>query len=266
MLSISESGIKFQIDNLKIKVINVNYGVFYKPFPKHRHGKNFYEAHLVRSGSGKLIADGKEYDVKGGILYMTGPLVEHEQITNNEDPMDEYCIQFEINESKNGKSGKTATFLKETIFWIGDDTQSMLRLFEMLTDECENKKIGYIQSVINLTNQIMVCLARNYAGSDQAGDYAPITPDDKRMIIADECFMYSYKSITLDILSNRLNLSKRQTQRFLKKAYGKSFIELRTEKRRIKAKELISQGKSAAEAAVAVGYENEKSLKLDDKV
>lgn len=227
MLNIAEANIKFQLDNLKIKVIHINYGVFYKPFPKHRHGNRFYEAHLTCGGSGTLIADGMEYPLKGGTLYMTGPLVEHEQITNAEDPMDEYCIQFEITETKGTNQGKTARFLKETFFWIGEDTQNMKRLFEMLTEESENKKIGYIQSVINISFQIMIALARNYAGMEQVGEYTPITPDDKRMIIADESFLYSADTLSLDELSRRLHLSQRQTQRFLKKAYGKTFMELK---------------------------------------
>ena len=262
MLRISEANIRFQLDNLKIKVLGISYGVFYKPFPKHRHGNRFYEAHLTCGGSGILIANGKEYPLKAGTLYMTGPLVEHEQITDVEDPMDEYCIQFEITEKPGVRQGKTATFLKDTVFWIGEDTQNTKRLFEMLTEECENKKIGYIQSVINLSCQLMVCFARNYAGSDQVGEYTAITPDDKRMIITDESFLYNYATITLPQLSSRLNLSPRQTQRFLKKAYGKSFIELRSERRKEKAKEFIKNGKSVLEAATMVGFTNEKSLKL----
>ncbi len=261
MLNISEANIKFQLDNLKIKVIHINYGVFYKPFPKHRHGNRFYEAHLVTGGNGTLIANGKEYPIKGGMLYMTGPLIEHEQITNIDDPMDEYCIQFEITEIKGKKQGKTAKALKETAFWIGEDTQSIKRLFEMLTEECENKKIGYIQSVINLSFQVLVSIARNYVGSEQVGDYSAITPDDKRMIITDESFLYNYHTITLIELSNRLNLSPRQTQRFLKKTYGKSFIEMRSEKRQEKARRFIAEGKSIYEAATMVGYSSEKSLK-----
>lgn len=261
MLNISEANIKFQLDNLKIKVVHINYGVFYKPFPKHRHGNRFYEAHLVTGGSGILIADGKEYPIKGGMLYMTGPLIEHEQITNPEDPMDEYCIQFEITETKETKQGKTAKALKETAFWIGEDTQNIKRLFEMLTEEAENKKIGYIQSVINLSFQILVCIARNYVGSEQVGDYSAITPDDKRMVITDESFLYNYRTLTLTELSSRLNLSPRQTQRFLKKAYGKTFVEMRTEKRLSKAEELIREGVSPNEAAASVGYESKVSLK-----
>lgn len=231
MLNISEANIKFQLDNLKIKVVHINYGVFYKPFPKHRHGNRFYEAHLVTGGRGTLIADNESYHLKGGMLYMTGPLVEHEQITNVDDPMDEYCIQFEITETKGSKPGKTAKALRETTFWIGEDTQNIKRLFEMLTEEAENKKIGYIQSVINLSFQVLVCIARNYVGSEQVGDYSAITPDDKRMIITDESFLYNYKTITLTELAKRLGLSTRQTQRFLKKAYGKTFMELKKEKR-----------------------------------
>ena len=261
MLNISEANIKFQLDNLKIKVVHINYGVFYQPFPKHRHGNRFYEAHLVTGGRGTLISDGKEYSLKEGILYMTGPLIEHEQITNADDPMDEYCIQFEITETKGTKQGKTARALKETSFWIGEDTQNIKRLFEMLTEEAENKKIGYIQSVINLSFQILVCIARNYVGSEQVGDYSAITPDDKRMVITDEIFLYSYKNVTLSSLAKRLNLSSRQTQRFLKKAYGKTFVELRTEKRLAKAEELIKNGVNPHDAAVSVGYESKSSLK-----
>lgn len=261
MLDISDANIKFQLDDLKIKIIRINYGMFYRPFPKHRHGNRFYEAHLVAGGSGTLIADGAEYPVTGGTLYMTGPLVEHEQITNAEDPMDEYCIQFEITETKGTKRGKTATFLKETVFWIGEDTQNMSRLFEMLTEESENKKIGYIQSVINLSFQIMVCLARNYSGSEQVGEYSAITPDDKRMIISDESFLYNHKTLTLTELSRRLNLSQRQTQRFLKRTYGKTFVEIRKEARQNRAEELIKQGISPNDAAIRVGYESVKSLK-----
>lgn len=264
MLNISEANIKFQLDNLKIKVVHISYGVFYKPFPKHRHGNRFYEAHLACSGSGTLIADGKEYPIRGGMLYMTGPLVEHEQITNPEDPMDEYCIQFEITETKGTKQGKTAKALKETLFWIGEDTQNIRRLFEMLTEESENKKIGYIQSVINLSFQILVCIARNYVGSEQVGEYSAITPDDKRMVITDETFLYYYRTITLPSLAERLGLSIRQTQRFLKKAYGKTFLEIRREIRINKAEALMKNGLSSEEAAERVGYENKINLKKEN--
>ena len=260
MLDISDIDISFQFDDLKIKVITIGYGVFLHPFPKHSHGSRFYEAHLVCGGNGTLIADGQEYHLSGGTLYMTGPHITHEQLTDSMDPMDEYYIQFKITEGKRGKSGRSAEILKNTDFWIGKDTQNMIHLFERLTEEDEKKELGYLKSVINLTSQILISLARNYAGSEKATNYSKITPDDKRMKIVDDIFLYRYSAITLDELCKHLNLSHRQTQRFLKKNYGKTFIELRTEARLNKAEELMKSGKTPAEAAAAVGYEGARSI------
>ena len=229
MLNISDMNIKFQLDNLTVKVLHINYGVFYQPFPKHSHGANFYEAHLVVSGNGTLVADGKQYPLKGGTLYMTGPFVSHEQLTQAENPMDEYCIQFEVKEDKEKKQGKVAKLLSETHFWMGEDTQNMRLLFELLALEEEQKNIGYIQSVVNLCSLILVSVARNYDGCRQTADYVPLTPDDKRMVIIDNSFLYESGELTLTELAKRLNLSTRQTERFLKKAYGKTFRQMKAE-------------------------------------
>lgn len=227
MLNISDANIKFQLENVMVKVLHINYGVFYQPFPKHSHGANFYEAHLVVSGSGTLIADGEKYPLKGGTLYMTGPFVSHEQLTQPEDPMDEYCIQFELSETKGTRQGNTAKLLKDTCFWIGEDKQNMRLLFELLTLEEEQKNIGYIESVVNLCSLILVSLARNYDGCRQSAEYVSLTPDDKRMVITDNSFLYDSNELTLTELARRLNLSTRQTERFLKKAYGKTFRQMK---------------------------------------
>lgn len=227
MLNISDANIKFQLENMMVKVLHINYGVFYEPFPKHSHGANFYEAHLVVSGSGTLVADGKTYPLKGGTIYMTGPFVSHEQLTQPEDPMDEYCIQFELSEGKGTKQGKISRLLKNTCFWIGEDKQNIRLLFELLTLEEEQKNIGYIESVVNLCSMILVSLARNYDGCRQSAEYVSLTPDDKRMVITDNSFLYDSNELTLTELARRLNLSTRQTERFLKKAYGKTFRQMK---------------------------------------
>ena len=260
MLNIYDADICFQFDNLKIKVIGMRYGVFFESYPRHRHGKRFYEAHLVCRGKGTLIANEREYPLTTGTLYMTGPLVMHEQITDTSDPMDEYYVQFEISENKSGKGSRVSELIKNTHFWIGEDSQNLLRLFEMLTEENEKQEIGYVKNVINLASQFLIALARNYAGSEKISDYARITPDDRRTLITDEVLVRDYATITLELLSKRLNLSKRQTQRFLKKTYGKTFVELRTELRQRNANKLIAEGKRPSVAAASVGYKDVRSL------
>lgn len=262
MLNIQDADISFQFDNLKIKLIRVTYGVFPRSYPKHRHGNRFYEAHLVCGGKGTLIVDGSEYALGAGTLYMTGPLITHEQLIDSSDPMDEYCLQFEVTENKRAKESRSAELLKNTAFWLGPDTQNMHHLFEMLTEESEKQEIGYAKSVVGIISLLLVSLVRNYAGSEKAGEYAKMTPDDKRMIIVDDGILFDYANITLDEMSRRLGLSRRQTQRFLKKSYGKGFVEMRAEARMNKANELISMGVSPEDAAAAVGYESAQSLKI----
>lgn len=231
MLDISDAEIVFSFGNLKIKVIRINYGVFYKPFPKHCHGKNFYEAHLVCGGRGRLLAEGKEYELKRGVLYMTGPLVTHEQITDPSDPMDEYCIQFEIKEDKRNAADEAAEILKSTRFWYGEDQWGMERLFEMLSEEAQRRQIGFADSVTRLSGLVLTFLVRNYSGGEKKGLFKKITPDDKRTVICDESFLYDYGDLKMQTLASRLGLSVRQTERFLKKTYGKTFAEIKREKK-----------------------------------
>lgn len=176
-------------------MIKINYGVFLYSYPKHRHGNRFYEAHLVCSGKGNLIADGQEYPLSAGIMYMTGPLITHEQITDDSDRMDEYCLQFEVSENKRGKSSRSAELLKNTAFWIGADTQNMRRFFELLTEENEKQELGYVKSVISLTTQLLISLVRNYAGSEKAVDCAKISQDDKRTVIVENSFLFEHATI-----------------------------------------------------------------------
>ena len=191
---------------------------------------------------------------------MTGPGVTHEQLTDASDPMDEYCLQFEITEKK-GKGSRTSELIKNTYFWFGADTQNTRLLFDLLSAEDEKRETGFGKSVVNLTSQLLIWLARSYCGIEKAVDYARITPDDKRMVIVDESFLYNYATLTLTELSRRLNLSPRQTQRFLKKSYGKTFVELRAEARLNRANELVNGGVSPAEAAAVVGYASARSIK-----
>ena len=151
--------------------------------------------------------------------------------------------------------------IKNTSFWIGRDNQNTVEIFEKLDEEYEKREIGYLKNITNLSSQLLVALARNYAGSEKASDYAKITPDDRRMIITDEMMVGHYASITLRELATRLSLSPRQTQRFLKKTYGKTFVEIRSDLRRSIADKLVAGGKTRSEAADMVGYKNARSLK-----
>lgn len=260
MLNISNPGFQITLFGLKWKIIRICYGKFLTSFPAHRHGRGFYEAHLICRGKGMLIIDEQRYALRKGSLYMTGPFVTHQQITNPDEPMEEYVLQFALCASRSSADNRAALLLKDTFFWIGKDRQNTSRLFRMMEEEYTQKALGYVQNLTGLCAQFLVALTRNYAGKEKSDVFFENTPDDQRMILTDEIFLYEYAVITLDALSQRLHLSPRQTQRFLKKSYGKTFVELRAERRRYNAQLLIAAGACPESAAEQVGYKDVRSL------
>ncbi|MCD8048508.1 MAG: AraC family transcriptional regulator [Clostridia bacterium] len=260
-ISLNDVELKFRFDNLHITVQQVNYGVFHTPITRHRHGKTYYELHLVCGGKGVLISDDEEYPLEKGALYMTGPNVVHEQITDSTSLMEEYCLGFDIKRPKNTPDTEASTALCETHFWIGTDNGECERLFESLSFESLTRRIGFQNNIKNIISSILVLLVRAYTGDAAEYKQSSSVPDDKRAIITDNAFLYDYSSITLASLAQLIGLSERQTQRFLQKQYGKTFSLLKREARLNKAKELLRRGKPIEEAARQTGYEDLRSFK-----
>ncbi len=242
--NIIDAKINLQFDNLKINLIMLNHSTIEWNYPKHSHGKNFYEVHYIDGGKGKLVCEDKEYPLENGVLAMTGPLISHEQQTDVCNPMSEYCFMFEVIEDNRRKSTAESELLKDTSFWIGYDSQDLETKFHIIDAESNHQSIGYIHMVKSMITEILVALIRNYSGAATSQSYSKITTDDRRTLITDEIFLFEYATVTLDSLSQRLGLSRRQTQRFLKKAYGKNFIDIRKNIRNEKASEMIKNGMS----------------------
>lgn len=118
-------GCKFHAVNLVCSPITHN-------IPFHSHGKNCYEIHYISEGYGTLNADGENYEITPNTLFVTGPLVSHSQITDLNSPMFEWCVYLRTDESNNEKySDIISKFLSEK-FWIGQDGQGLLPLFQKL--------------------------------------------------------------------------------------------------------------------------------------
>ena len=74
-------------------------------------------------------------------------------------------------------------------------------------------------------------------------------------LIIEEAFLYGYKSITLEALSQKLGLGTRQTERLLKKHYNKTFQQKKTESRMFAARTLLRESsKSIGEISEELGY------------
>ena len=232
--------IKTTINDTTFLVLNIVYERFLKSMPKHSHGNNSYELHYIPYGHGKVSIDDQIYNITPNTLYMTGPHIEHEQIPVKNDPMTEYCIYFKIQKNSSHPAPDVDTVaykFEKTHFWFGQYTQELYPLMQQIFFELEHRYTGYMIQVEALLQQCLVKIVRNYENRTQSkSHFSPSNLVDSKYIIVEECFLYEYETITLEILSERLGLSIRQTERFLKEYYGKTFLQKKTEAKMSMAK------------------------------
>lgn len=240
----------FPLEHVSFQVSMVSTGRMVQSIPAHAHGRGCYEIHYIRHGSGTVVIDGVPRRVGQNTLYTTGPSILHEQIPDPSDPMVESCIYLRVfpdfektergsSHARRRKDSKRASFLTpflEQAFWMGQDTQQVLPLFDTIFQELEQKKPGYRPLLSALFQQLIVCIARNYLETEA---YYPVpengfedaSGDSSLSLIVEEAFLNEYRTITLERLARRIHLSPRQTERLIRQYYNSTFLKKRTEAR-----------------------------------
>ena len=237
--------ISFPLDQINFRLLNIINCHFKKSIPDHSHGSNSYEIHYIYEGYGKVKINGIFYDLKPGTLYITGPHVGHAQIPCSEDPMCEYCVYLEATHEKNKRKkcdiGSIAELFTSNPFWLGEDTQNVLTIMQQLFFEIEHQLLGYEESIVSLLRQLIISIVRNYKEiKSLSRNFTHLTFTDNKPLLIEEYFLYEYNNLSLEDLSSRLNLSPRQTERYLKEHYGKTFIQKKTESKMATAALLLS--------------------------
>lgn len=262
MFFLDDANIKFKFENLNIKILRINMGVSAPYFPRHSHGKNFYELHFVINGCGSVIVDNENYNLFPDMVYITGPFVVHEHISDKENPLTELCIQLEISKEKNTSGTYMSDSLISTTFWMDNSAGDSDYLIDLLNNECTKEPPGYTESAKHLVGLILISLLRRFSGiPTKTVTYQKSDLDYKRMNIIEDSFFNDFSTLTLTELSERLKLSPRQTQRYLKIHYSKTFTQMLMNARANKAKEYVLNGLSIKDAATKVGYDDIRSLK-----
>lgn len=249
--------ITFSVENIDFTILSICLEKLVRPIPKHSHSKSSYELHYISYGYGTLIAQGQEYAITPGSLFMTGPGVAHEQISAPEDPMTEYCVYFQIHKETDTTTGMMNTFL-EYPFWIGTAESSIHELMKQIFQELETHPAGYELMLPSLLQQLILLLTRHYKQEDAlpvSGTTKSSNVNDLTYLIIEESFLYDYRDLTLDALAKQVKLGKRQTERLLKKHYNKTFQQKRTEARMSAACILLQDSKKGIAAiAEELGY------------
>ncbi len=253
--SLREIKMNFPFGDVNIKAIDASHGVFMRSFPRHMH--SFYELHYITGGQGRLILEDAEYELSKGYLFLLAPKVHHAQLTDTNNCMEEYCFSFEIQPKKVKGDFTIGRFFIDSDFYICADRRGMDLAFAELELELKNRELGYMIAIQSLLERILLLTVRNFLYPASEMQVLRTVPDDRRSLLMDEAFLYTYKTLTLEGLAEILNLSPRHTERLIYEKYGTSFTKLRMQSRLNAATNMIeNKGKRLSEIAEECGFSN----------
>lgn len=217
--------ISFKWNDMNFNLVQYGRGVFRNDMPGHSHSKNSYELHYIIDGEGVLTTDSKTYSLSKGNFFVTGPNVYHQQSTNPEKPLTEIYLYLQVSEKKTNDV-IVSSFLN-THFCFLEETDFGYIFDEILT-ECDGAKFGYISATGALLQQLLTKITRAYMPHISNISKDADTINDRCFFMIEYTFINN-PSITLRELAETIGLCERQTQRLLKKYYGKTFREKKKE-------------------------------------
>lgn len=237
--------ISFEVENHLFHTLSISHYLFEKNLPDHSHGANSYEIHYIISGYGKVKIEDTFYDLKPNTFYVNGPHVMHAHTPLLEDPMCEYIIHLQMDPSKNKNLSENPDSIirlfQEQPFWIGEDTQNIQGIMQQIFYELDHQYLGYEEGLKALLSLLILATVRNIKEVRMENSHLTYAPSiDTKSVLIDDYFLYEYKTLSLEGLSERLGLSSRQTERYLKDHYGKTFIQKKTESKMSTAALLLS--------------------------
>lgn len=250
------------LEGVVVHVMDVSCRRFEQAVPAHSHGEDAYEFHYVVEGSGFVVLQGATYEVGAGILYVTGPGIVHEQMPEKKGFLTEFGIYIQIPAPVSGGGEVLHTLLK-TPCWLGYGRTEVSAIVTALLREMEEKKLGFEEKITHLLAEFLIACTRSYRQQMPActekrisdGRQLPKVKQMDSQLLLDEIFLYEYRNITLENLAKRLGFSVRQTQRWIKKVYGKSFQEKKLEARMSAAAMLlVSSNMRITELSEQLGY------------
>lgn len=265
-LLLNDVNIQAHFGSLVVNVLNINYEppVPMRYFNTHKH--NSYEFHFIPQGKGNLRIGKTNYEITPGTFYLTGPDIYHEQVSDNEEPMVEYCINLELihldkwNENSYPYPAQEIIGINElltsTTFWMGEDTYSSWKLIQKILDEYHLPMLGYCMYMESLIIQLVINIVRCYQG-DKKVSYTKTfdSLSQNRRKIMDSFFREYHKPLKPEALAASLGVSRRQVDRLMIQYYGMSFKDFIMKTRIEIAKDLLQNtNMTIEEIASKIGF------------
>lgn len=216
---------EFKWNNVIFEITNLGGGELDENISMHSHAKNSYELHFITGGKGELITDDKKYLLQSGDFFITGPCVNHSQNTDLADKTQDVFVTIQAKNTKN--ANKISDLFLQTSFYFCRDFP--MNTAKELLKEYKEKKLDYQSGISALCKKLMTEIIREIAPPNSSYDEDIQDLNEKRFVIIEQSFLYE-KDLNLSVLSEKIGLCERQTQRLLKKYYGKTFREIMRER------------------------------------
>lgn len=238
------------------------------------HFHTSYELHIIPYGKGLITLDGSSFPVGPGQFYLTGPYVKHEQRSDLEDPMAEYCLKFDIQLPPDGGADAPGyqaelntyrSILGTSYPRPFEDRYRIAATFEEIFTEVEQADIAYALKVQTLITDILISVMRTVSRAVEDGRF-PVsdTPDERAgraAVIQNFIASNFFRKISIRDLQGILFLSTKQIDRILQKEYGMTFHACLMRQRYTAAKALIAGSSlSLHEIALRTGLSGESHL------
>ena len=242
-----DTSVSATLDGLYVKVISFLRVYPYPQWQLGPHSHSDFELHFITAGRGQISMEGNEFTVRKGDFYITGPRITHWQITDPSDPMEEYCIECEMQDSVFSLELArlhSCAYRSDAVFEV---------LFKLADEACGRSP----SRSLSLQSLILLLISKIYAVISQAlPQKSPKqlkNPHYERII---GFIKANYtRELTLADTSNVLFICERQINRIMKKECGKSFHEYLMQLRLDKAIQLLGQGElSIEQVAQESGY------------
>ena len=223
----------FEMGSLLVVPVHVRIEELRPVIAAHAHSNTSYEIHYTKQGKGNVTVRDRVYPVEADTLYITGPGVVHTQISDRSEPVIEYCLYLNCRQTPLF-GPDFFTLFAETAFWMGRDEGRVFPLLEQLIEEKRHPQPGTAEMSETILKQLIITLTRIYyqpRKEEVLPDAGHSLPHAGLMPVIEDAFFYRYQTLTLEELAALLHLSVRQTQRFLKNSFGKTFSQKLNEAR-----------------------------------
>ena len=260
----ASGSVRFLLEGVGMNVVMVSYRRFTKVIPEHAHGENVYEIHYVTEGEGEVSLNRCRYPLAPGTLYITGPGILHEQLSDEVNPITEFGLYLQTEGEQ--KDGELLQVLRKHPLWCGTGRGVLSSLMEQILLEQAGNLPGSTEKRVHLLAEFVIECIRSI-GTEAETETETVMPlpeeefstnpvrEETMLLVADEIFLYEYRDITLEEMAKRLGLSVRQTQRFLERMYGKSFTRKKLEARMSAAVPMLQNGRyTVTEISERLGY------------